>query len=62
MTLTFNDRCFHHIETSQLICRASQLFGFYMVGTLVVERLKTLKKLLELEIMYQNAIYIFIFK
>ena len=27
------------IETSQLICRANQLSGFYMMGTLVVKRL-----------------------
>ena len=31
---------FRHIETSQLICRANQLLGFYMMGTLVVKRLK----------------------
>ena len=30
----------HHIETSQLICCAKQLTGFYMNGTLVVKRLK----------------------
>ena len=35
--LTFNDQCSHHIETSQLICRANQLTGFYMMGTLVVK-------------------------
>ena len=29
----------HHIETSQLICSANQLTGFYMMGTLVVKRL-----------------------
>ena len=23
----------HHIETSQLICRANQLTGFYMMGS-----------------------------
>ena len=38
--LTFNDQCSHHIETSQLICRANQLTGFYMMKTLVVKRLK----------------------
>ena len=31
---------FHHIEISQLICRANQLTGFYMMGTLVVKRLR----------------------
>ena len=29
----------YHIETSQLICRANQLTGFYMMGTLVVKGL-----------------------
>ena len=35
----FNDQCSHHIETSQLIFRANQLTGFYMMGTLVVKGL-----------------------
>ena len=35
MTSPFNDQCFHHIETSHLICRANQLTGFYVMGTLV---------------------------
>ena len=30
-------QCSHHIETSQLICRANQLTGFYMMETLAVE-------------------------
>ena len=30
---------FHHIETSQLICRAKQVTGFYMMGTWVVKPL-----------------------
>ena len=30
----------HHIETSQLICIANQLTGFYMKGTLVVNGLR----------------------
>ena len=30
----------HHIETSQLICSANQLTGFYVMKTLVVKRLK----------------------
>ena len=25
---------YHHIETSQLICRANQLTGFYMMGNI----------------------------
>ena len=29
----------HYLETSQLICSANQLNGFYMMGTLVVKRL-----------------------
>ena len=35
----FNDHCSHHIETSQLICRANQVTSFYMMGTLFVKRL-----------------------
>ena len=31
---------FPYIETSQLICRANQLTGFYMMRTLVVKGLK----------------------
>ena len=38
--LPFNYHCFHHIETSQLVYRANQLTGFYMMGTLVVKRLR----------------------
>ena len=29
----------HHIETGQLICRANQLTGFYMVATLASNEL-----------------------
>ena len=29
----------HHIETSQLICTADQLTGFYMMGTFIVNGL-----------------------
>ena len=36
----FNDQCSHHIETSQLICSANQLIGFYMMGTLAVKGFK----------------------
>ena len=35
----FNDQCSHRIETSQLICTASQLTGFYMMRTLIVKGL-----------------------
>ena len=35
----FSDQCSHHIETSQLICRANQLTGFHMMGTLVAKGL-----------------------
>ena len=38
----FNAQCPSHIETSQLICRANQLTGFYMGRTLVVEGLRGL--------------------
>ena len=34
-----NGQCSHHIETSQLICPANQLTGFYMMGTLAVKEL-----------------------
>ena len=30
--LSFNDQCSNYIETSQLICSANQLIGFYMMG------------------------------
>ena len=36
----FNGQCCHHIETSQLICSAHQLTGFYMMATLAVKGLK----------------------
>ena len=36
---SFNNQCSHHIETSQLICRANQQTGFYMIGTLVIKGL-----------------------
>ena len=39
----FKDQCFHHIETSHLICRANQLTRFYTIGTLVVKGLKQKK-------------------
>ena len=35
----FNGQCSHHIETSQLICRANKLTGFYIMGTLAVKGL-----------------------
>ena len=40
MKQPFNGQCPSHIETSQLICRANQLTGFYMRGTLVDKGLK----------------------
>ena len=44
---SFNKKCswiikrqgYHHIETSQLICRANQLTGFYMMATLAFDEL-----------------------
>ena len=33
---------FHHIETSQLICCANQLSGFYLGKTLALNVLKTI--------------------
>ena len=35
-----NDQCFHHIETSQVICVTNQMIGSYMMGTLVDNELK----------------------
>ena len=40
MSKPFNDQWFLHIGTSQLICRADQLTGFYMRVTLIVKGLK----------------------
>ena len=34
-----NDQCSCYTETCQLICRANQLTGFYIMGTLVVKGL-----------------------
>ena len=39
----FNGQCSHHIETSQLICSANQLTGFYTMGTLAVKGLINVK-------------------
>ena len=39
-TLTFNNQRSLPIETSQLICRANQLTGFYMMETLAVKGLR----------------------
>ena len=35
---TSNDQCSLHIETNQLACSANQLPGFYMMGTLNLEK------------------------
>ena len=29
----------HHVETNQLICKANQLIGFYILGTMVINTL-----------------------
>ena len=34
-----NNQCFNHIRASQLICKANQFTGFYMMETLVINRL-----------------------
>ena len=34
LDLLIKRQSFHHTETSQLICRANQLTGFYMMATL----------------------------
>ena len=44
------DQCSHHIETSQLICSANQLTGFYMMGTLVDKWLSSEKSHREMNI------------
>ena len=36
----YKRRSFHHIETSQLICRVNQSTGFYMIVTLAFNELK----------------------
>ena len=36
-----NVSCFSHAETSQIIVRANQLTGFYMIGALIVNNLFT---------------------
>ena len=37
MDYLINDQYSYHTETSQLICRANQRTGLYMMGTLVVK-------------------------
>ena len=39
-SLTHKRQSCHHIESSQLICRANRLTGFYMMGTLAFNELK----------------------
>ena len=56
----FNDQCSHHIATSQLIYRANQLPGFYMMGTLVVKGL-TDNKIMSLILSSAKFKYIFSF-
>ena len=55
----FNDQCSHHIETSQLIYRANQLTGFYMMGTLVVKGLRNALSRIDF-IMSNNVIIVFL--
>ena len=50
----------HHIETSQLICRANQLKCFYMMTTLEFNELKTRlkeKKLLDKKVKDTSTIW-----
>ena len=42
--ININDQCSHYIETSQLICSADQLTGFYIMETLVVKGLSAFVK------------------
>ena len=39
LDLLIKRQSFHHTETSQLICRANQLTGFYMMATLLFNEL-----------------------
>ena len=38
--IIFHDGSPFHIETSQVMCRANQLTGFYMTGTSAMKELK----------------------
>ena len=38
-------QCCPHVETSQLICKANQLTGFYIRATLAFNRLMRLKEI-----------------
>ena len=40
VVLLVKSQSFHHIETSQLICRVNQSTGFYMIVTLAFNKLK----------------------
>ena len=38
--ITCQNQCFHYIKTVQLICRANQLHGFYIMKTFVLNGLR----------------------
>ena len=44
----------HHIETSQLICSANRLTGFYMIATLAFNELSLISSMLLLEFLIAN--------
>ena len=54
--LPFNDQCSHHIETSQLICSANQLTGFYIMEILVVKMLMAKSLLLLLQKIFDKVL------
>ena len=48
-------QCCHHIETSQLICYANQLTGFYMRATLVFNGLRVVLLLSSVKQKYDDS-------
>ena len=42
----------HHIETSQLICSANQMTGFYMMATLAFNELNKKAKQLSMKVRF----------
>ena len=50
----------HHIETSQLIPKANQLTGFYMMATLALNELKLFTNFPYLQIMTKKIKHVFL--
>ena len=53
LKLTHSAKCCPHIETSQLICCANQLTGFYMRATLAFNGLKEYKSEIIIELILE---------